>query len=207
MILAQLAPIILGGAVGSSLTYTLTWWRERRRMKDAYRAPQREAIGEIVAATHELLVAESTMRDGADALNRNPDQISDAELDAIGRIFARGLYGMDRAFSIGKITVVDASCREAMGAAYNEFILRVHALGSGLDEVTPQTAPDLMPTFLQEFHTRAKDLNVAVADLVEVAQGRISPTQSSWNWVRRKIVKRRLRRNAAVLRDELSGGR
>jgi len=30
--------IIGGGVTGAALTYGLTWWRERRRMKDAYRA-------------------------------------------------------------------------------------------------------------------------------------------------------------------------
>ena len=119
------------------------------------------------------------MRDGAEELARHPDRITDAELDAIGNVFARGLYGMDRAFSVGKIAVVDSVCREAMGNAYNESSCSsVQSLRSRHTDITPANAPQLFPVFLDDFRSAAKQLNVAVADLVEVSQGRISPTQS-----------------------------
>jgi hypothetical protein len=165
--------------------------------------PQRQAIGDIVAATYELLLSESTMRDGAEELMSHPDRITDAELDTIGNVFARGLYGMDRAFSVGKITVVDSACREAMGDAYNEFVLRVRSLHSRFADITPATAPQLFPTFLDEFRSAAKQLNIAVANLVEVGQGRISPTQSLLNWSQRRGVKNRLLQRAVALREEI----
>jgi hypothetical protein len=148
-------------------------------------------------------VSESTMRDGAEELARHPDRITDAELDAIGNVFARGLYGMDRAFSVGKITLVDSVCREAMGYAYNEFVLNVQSLRSRYTDIAPSTAPQLFPAFLDDFRSATEQLNVAVADLVEVSQGRISPTQSWLNWWRRRGVRKRLLQRTAALRREL----
>jgi hypothetical protein len=44
------------------MTYGLTWLRERRRILDAYRAPQRHAIGDIITETHALMIRELEMR-------------------------------------------------------------------------------------------------------------------------------------------------
>jgi hypothetical protein len=45
--------------------------------------------------------------------------------------------------------------------------LRVHALQPIHNQVTPENTPDLMPVFVDEFSTHAKELNVAVAHFVE----------------------------------------
>ena len=55
--------VICSGIAGSAFTYGLTWVRERRRTNDAYRAPQRVAIGDIVAATYELTLRVYALRD------------------------------------------------------------------------------------------------------------------------------------------------
>jgi|HubBroStandDraft_3_1064219.scaffolds.fasta_scaffold04686_3 hypothetical protein len=47
------------GAVGA---YVLTWARECRRTLDAYRPPQRQAIGEILTAPHTLMMCELEKR-------------------------------------------------------------------------------------------------------------------------------------------------
>jgi hypothetical protein len=47
------------GALGA---YALTWARERRRTLDAYRAPRRQAIGEILTATHAVMMCELEKR-------------------------------------------------------------------------------------------------------------------------------------------------
>jgi hypothetical protein len=47
-------PYVGGGVLGSAVTYGLTWVREHRRTLDSYRAPQRHAIGDILAAAHEF---------------------------------------------------------------------------------------------------------------------------------------------------------
>jgi hypothetical protein len=51
-------PYVGGGVLGSAVTYSLTWFREHRRTADAYRAPQRLAIGDIVTATHQYMLRE-----------------------------------------------------------------------------------------------------------------------------------------------------
>ncbi|UQX12612.1 hypothetical protein [Candidatus Mycobacterium methanotrophicum] len=55
--LSAALPYVGGGVLGAALTYALTWVRERRRILDAYRAPQRQATGDIVAAAHEFICA------------------------------------------------------------------------------------------------------------------------------------------------------
>lgn len=55
--MSSLVGIVGGGIAGSSLTYALTWFRERRRLTDAYRAPQREAVAGILSAVYELQIA------------------------------------------------------------------------------------------------------------------------------------------------------
>ncbi|AYJ06359.1 hypothetical protein MAA44156_03430 [Mycobacterium avium subsp. avium] len=60
--LSAALPYVGGGVFGAAVTYGLTWVRERRRTLDAYRAPQRQAIGDIVAATHELMLRELESR-------------------------------------------------------------------------------------------------------------------------------------------------
>ena len=108
---------------------------------------------------------------------------------------------MDRAFSVGKITVVDATCREAMGNAYNEFILRIRSLHAHYENITPADASVQLPLFFDEFQSAAKQLNRAVAGLVEKSQSRISPTQSGLNRWRRRGVKKRLDQRAHDLRQ------
>lgn len=189
--------IVGGGVTGAALTYGLTWWRERRRMKDAYRAPQREAIAGIVTAVHELLVAESNHREAAESLLKVPDAVADADLEHTVNGFGRALYGVEAPFNIGKVTIVDSVCREFMGRAYNTFILRTRSVTASFDHVAPDNATELMPAFIEQYRSAAKELNVAVADLVEASQSRISPTQSWLNLWRRRGVRKRLQWAAA----------
>jgi hypothetical protein len=63
---ATILTVIGAGIAGSALTYGLAWLRESRRTKDANRAPQRAAIGEIVEATYELTLRVFAFRDACD---------------------------------------------------------------------------------------------------------------------------------------------
>lgn len=191
--------LIVSGAVGSSLTYVFTWWRERKRMKDAYRAPQREAIGGIIAATHELLLAEGDFRDvigelAKDGRGQPARQFNDDELDRVAKEFSRAILGIDRAFQVGRLTIVDATCYEKMGRAYNRFVQIKNAFGNiGSIE---QTADNLEAATarINEF---ARQLNSDVADLVVASHKRVFPVQSVWNRYRRRDVAKRLRAEAA----------
>lgn len=60
--LSAALPYVAGGFFGAAVTFGLTWVRERRRTLDAYRAPQRQAIGDIVAATHEFMLRDLESR-------------------------------------------------------------------------------------------------------------------------------------------------
>jgi hypothetical protein len=124
----SVVPTLIGGGVaGALLTYGLSWWRERRRTLDSYRAPQREAIGGIIAATHELLLRETdfsqAMGDLANEAGGNRiahTQIANSTMSLAS--LTGQMLGVDRAFNVGRLTIVDAECFEAMGIAYNEFV-------------------------------------------------------------------------------------
>jgi hypothetical protein len=53
---SALLPFLSGGAAGSLVSFGLSWAQENRRSLEAYRAPQREAIEDIVTATHAALL-------------------------------------------------------------------------------------------------------------------------------------------------------
>jgi hypothetical protein len=81
--------------------------------------------------------------------------------------------------------------------------LRVLSLRLHIVVISPANAPELFPGFLDDFRSAASRLNVAVAHLVEVSQGRVWPTQSWLNWWRRRGVRKRLLEGAAKLQQEL----
>lgn len=197
--------IVGGGAVGASLTYALTWWREPKRMADTYRAPQREAIGGILAATHELLLAESDFREAMgelakEAQGESARGFSDEDLDRITKEFNRTALGIDRAFQVGRLTIVEAACYEKMGVAYNRFVQIKNAFGDLLANQTPENmlvATDRMNGF-------ARQLNRDVADLVLVSYLKVSPVQSMRNRVRRRGVQRRLKAASSRSSDLVS---
>jgi hypothetical protein len=123
---ATILTVIGAGIAGSALTYALTWLRESRRTKDSNRAPQRAAIAEIVEATYELTLRVFAFRDACEERARQSEdktfrRVSDAELEELTKQAQRALFGVGRAFHIGRMTVVDADCYEAMAAAFNNF--------------------------------------------------------------------------------------
>ena len=123
---ATILAVIGAGIAGSALTYALTWLRESRRTKDSNRAPQRAAIAEIVEATYELTLRVFAFRDACEERARQGEgktfrRVSDAELEELTNQAQRALFGVGRAFHIGRMTVVDAECYEAMAAAFNNF--------------------------------------------------------------------------------------
>jgi hypothetical protein len=74
-----------------------------------------------------------------------------------------------------------------MGWAYNTFILQVQSLRTSFAGVTADNATERMPAFVERYRSAVQRLNVAVADLVEASQNRISPTQTVLNrWRRRR---------------------
>lgn len=194
--------LFVSGAVGSSLTYGFTWWREHRRLQDAYRAPQREAIGDILAAGHELQLRvlnwrrvlvdlfDEIRQDRADNLPAIKTEIRDAE-----SAYAVALFEMRRAFEVGSLTVVDAKCWQEMvaaAAAFSRFDDNPN-LGStaGADEAV---------AFVARLGDHAEQLRLAMRALVRTANERVTPAESRRSRRQRRNAQRQL---AERLHDEL----
>jgi hypothetical protein len=191
---ATILTVIGAGIAGSALTYALTWLRESRRSKDANRAPQRAAIAEIVEATYELTLRVFAFRDACEERARQGEgetfrRVSDAELEELTNQARRALFGVGRAFHIGRMTVVDAECYEAMAAAFNNFSKLQETL-EGVAEMAP-TAPNMREK-MASIVLFTGGLNRGTVMLVKAAQKRLSPVQTWWNKWRREEVRQRL---------------
>ncbi len=192
--MVDILTVIGGGIAGSALTYGLTWVREHRRTNDAYRAPQRVAIADIVEATYELTLRIYAFRDVCEELAKESEgktfrQIPDAEQEDVSHQAKRALLGVGRAFHAGRLTVVDADCYEAMGEAFNNFA-KLQAALEGTAELTP--TPDNMRDKLRSIVSSTEALNKDVVRLVYAGQKRLSPVQTWWNKRRRTKVRKRL---------------
>ena len=84
-----------GGVTGTALSFGLTWRREHRRSLDAYRAPQRQAIGEILAATHEYMLRQleqrTLMGDLVEQIREDREIVTREDSDAAMRASAKAL--------------------------------------------------------------------------------------------------------------------
>ncbi len=193
--------LFVSGAVGSSLTFAFTWWRERRRMQDAYRAPQRQAIGDIVAAAHELqlrvlnwrrvltdLIEEIRQDSRIDNLPTISAQIRETE-----SAYAAALLDMRRAFEVGSLTVVDVRCWQEMvvvAAAFSRF-------GDGPNGGEISSA-DAAEQFVARLGECADQLRAAVSALLKTANERVTPAESRRSRRQRRNAQRQL---ALYLRD------
>ena len=191
--------LFVSGAVGSSLTYAFTWWREHKRMKDAFRAPQRQAIADMLAAGHELQLsvinwsraltdlAVEIRQDRADNLPAISAQISATE-----SAYAAALLEMRRAFEVGSLTIVDVRCWQEMAAAAAAF--------SRFDQgpIAEISSADALDQFVAGTRERADQLRAAMSTLVKTANGRVTPVEPHRN--------RRERRNAQRQLTEYLGG-
>ncbi|MEU6563335.1 hypothetical protein [Nocardia nova] len=173
-----------GGVIGSSVTYVITYVRERRKLHDAYRTPQRDAIGGIVAATHELKVATVDVIDHAGLTGRQTSD--DAEL-ASERAFERAVLAVEKAFAVGKLSIVDAASYEQMQVAYNEY-------SQFRRTMNPETISGAAQwTEFIAGHRKSVDiLDREVAKLVQIGQRRLSPVQSWRNKLGVKAAQVRL---------------
>lgn len=118
-------PYLGGAAFGAALTYGLTWLRERRRTLDAYRAPQRRAIAEIVAATHEYMSCEleqrTLMEDLIRHIRENRMIVTPEQSDAAMRA---GVAGRRARFSEWPHN----DCRRSLSSGHGYRICRLSAV-------------------------------------------------------------------------------
>jgi hypothetical protein len=184
----------VGGVFGASVTYGLTWIRERRRTLDAYRSPQRQAIGEILTATHAFMMRELEKRTVMTELVNQMRQKEHfdppgQELAAAEVAMGNALLGLDRALAIGTLTIIDAPCWEAMGAAYFEFDQLRSAIKGGATE--KQTLEEI-EQYIETIAEHASRFNDDVSALVRAAQDRVSPAETFSNPWRRRRARGRL---------------
>jgi hypothetical protein len=184
------------GAIGALVSWGLSWLRERRRTIDAYRAPQRQAIGEIITATHALMKSELDRRLAMNELVKVMRQeqenvvVLSEELRAATVAMGSAMLDVERAFRIGSLTIIDAPCWEAMGAAYLEFdLLRAVQVSAAAVE---WHRVEEIEQYVGVVEGHAKRFNKAVSALMPAANNRVSPADTHWNRWRRRRARVRL---------------
>ena len=186
--LSTALPYVGGGVLGAGVTYGLTWVRERRRTLDAYRPLRRQALGEIITATHALMMSELEKRAVMTELVKQMRQqehfdVPAEQLMAATAAMGSAMLDVERAFHIGSLTIVDAPCWEAMGAAYFEFDqLRSATKAGGATEM--QTIEDI-EQYIGATAGHSTQFNKGVSALVCAANDRVSPAETFWNPWRR----------------------
>lgn len=199
------------GAVGAAASWGLSWLREHRRTLDAYRAPQREAIGEIVTGIHPFMLRELDMRtcltEMLEQMRKLPQQADsgvpgdqlNAAMRAKGGEFRAAMAAMSsalldvtRAFQVGTLTIIDAPCWEAMGDAAVEL----HNVGAVMQAggATAMHTIEEFEEYARAIEGHAKELNRRVSALVRLANDRVSPADRRWNRWRRRRARKRLGR-------------
>ncbi len=98
--------------------------------------------------------------------------------------------GVERAFRIGALTIVDAPCWEAMGAAYFAFDELRSAMRAG--GATEMQALEEVDQYIGAIAGHASRFNKGVSDLMPAANDRVSPAETWWNRRRRRRARRRL---------------
>jgi hypothetical protein len=101
---------------------------------------------------------------------------------------ATALLALNHAFAIGRLTIVDAKCWTALGAATFEFE-RFRELKKNTPGI--QNAEDIA-TYYGALAHRADQLNSAVSALVDAAADRVSPAETLLNPWRRHAGRRRV---------------
>jgi hypothetical protein len=173
--------IVGGGVVGALLAFLLTWYREYRRSAEAYRAPQREAVAAIVAATNELVTRGALAAEAIFAVLVSPSWVHPPGLGTIdaNRIgppmndVRRAASALIGALNLGRIVVVDPQCRQALDAA-NEAMSDVKKF---LGQPNPET---FVHAQFYRKHLAAIIFNVedSVDHLVDASESRLGPVVS-----------------------------
>ncbi|OBK56316.1 hypothetical protein A5656_19655 [Mycobacterium gordonae] len=185
--------LFVSGAAGSSITFAVTWWRERRRTKDAYHAPQRDAIGDIVTATATVMLTELESRTYLSGLlerhrTGQPGHPDFDETKTPTAALAKATLDAERAFQVGSLNIVDAPCFEAFGTAYVELTL----LRKAMADTTGFSTEQHIEQYVTAIQGLSANLSTAVISLVNVANQRITPAETIWNRRNRKKARQRL---------------
>ncbi|ETB31479.1 hypothetical protein [Mycobacterium avium] len=165
-----LVETVAAGLLGAAGAQVFTWIREHRKNRDAYRAPQREAIGAIIAAGNSLKVGLSDMLEHS-GLTGRPTTSNDAAARSLNE-FLTALLVMDEKFSIGRLTIVDGPCRDMMLTAYMRYSQLRNFANTGL--LGTRTS---FEEFLGRLDATVRVLDGVIAELVDLAERRLAPSR------------------------------
>ncbi len=163
-VLGAVIGVVAAQIVGSVSTY--------RRRRDEYRAPQRAAIGAVLAASNELKVAITAAIDYSGMSGR---QTSDDLVIEVANDFFRRLFGLDEAFEIAFLTVVDGPCYDQLVAAEKPFQTLRKIANNPLFART-DTAQGFAE-FMLRLGTASDNLDADLGYLIELAQKRLRPSR------------------------------
>jgi hypothetical protein len=190
--LSAALPYIGGGVLGSAATYGLSWARERRRSLDAYRAPQREAIGDIVTAAYEYMLRgleqRMLMTDLVEQIRTDTHLVSVDKFRSATRAAGAAYLGADRSFQIASLVIVDAQCWKAMVTAYAEL----ERLRAALENAPEVHNPDDVEQHVRTIADHDAQFRSGVGKLVRAAYERVSPAESRCNRRQKRQAQREL---------------
>lgn len=193
--------LFVSGAVGSSLTYGLTWWREHRRLQDAYRAPQRRAIGEIIAAAHDLrrrnLDASLAMADMLELVRQGKTPSDGQQIWATSSALGDAILDAQRAMLVGQLTIIDAPCWEALGIA-SAALDKLRSVMNAKIDAPPMETVEEIEQYVDQLDALAKQYGDAVSAIVVAAADRLSPAESIRNRRDRQAARHRLAKCASA---------
>ncbi|GAB3029980.1 hypothetical protein GCM10027213_49510 [Mycobacterium bourgelatii] len=160
---------IWGGIIGVAGAQLLTWVRERRRNRDAYRAPQRDAIATIITGADTMKVA---LSDALEHMGVGGRQTSDDAAAQSLNNFLTALLALDQKFAVGRLTIVDGPCRDKMITAYLEY--------SKLRDFANKKLPPSragFTEFLRRMSETSNALDKTIGELVDLAEARLRPSR------------------------------
>jgi hypothetical protein len=163
---------VTGAIIGVLATQLVTSVSTYRRRRDEYRAPQRAAIGGLLAAANQLKVSISAAVEYSGMSER---QTSDEGTLEVLNTFFRELFGLDEAFEIAFLTVVDGPCYDQLVAAEKPLQALRKAANNPLVSRTDTAAG--FARFIVQLGTASDNLDDDLGYLVELAQRRLRPSR------------------------------
>jgi hypothetical protein len=190
--------VVVGGAAGGAVTYGTTWYREYRRSAEGYRYPQRQAVGDIVAAKSELVAAGSLSalavsdesRRGAN-WGGKPGVIDAGRITEPMNAARSAADNLLRALELARIVVVDPQCRQAR----DEVTSAVDAVGNLLARGNPRNFVDV-ELYLVDIDSALTALDDSVKHLVDVSEDRLGLVVTFGTRIRR--LRDRIKRTPTV---------
>ena len=141
-------------------------------LTEVYRAPQRAAIGALLAAGNEMKVSLSDAMEHSGITGRTTSE--DAAVQSLNN-FLRSILKMHETFKIAFLTVLDGPCHDQLVLAEKPFIELRNLSNNPLFSGT-HTAPGFK-AFMMKLFTASEKLDADLGYLVELAQERLRPAR------------------------------